>query len=104
MAKRNRTAAQLREDRRARKQSPIVESYNDLENRRERERFHSAAPINPRIKARQRFYSTLPIIGFLYWFKISNHYVELSRHTDGKYPTMTAIVCARMGTPSEAYA
>jgi hypothetical protein len=85
MGNRNRSAKARRE---AKKQS-YISNYVDWFNKQEAEREYQAAhasaamphPLYAQIEKR-RFYATLPIVGFLNWFKISNHYVELSRHTE----------------------
>jgi hypothetical protein len=76
------------------RESLQVRDFNEMERLREKELFHSAAPINPRIQARRQYYATLPVMGFCLWWKISNHYVEISRYTTGR--TMTAVVMSRM--------
>jgi hypothetical protein len=94
MATRIRSAARVRSVRRNYRESIQVQEFNEMERLREKALFHSAAPVNPYIHARRKYYATLPVAGFLNWWKISNHYVELSRHTTGT--TMTALVMSRM--------
>lgn len=88
----------VRAVRRRYNESMLVREFNEMERLREKEAkeaFYSAAPMNPLIAQHREFYATLPILGFFFWFKISNLPVELSRHTQiGS--TMTAFAMSRM--------
>jgi len=88
---RNRTRAQRSEDKRQSLTSCYVAAFNDYENRREREFSHGATLFNPLIQEKRKYFATMKLLGFLFWWKISNHYVELSYYTEIG-TTMTAVV------------
>jgi hypothetical protein len=70
-----------------------VEEFNERERQAEYERYHelSAEQFVAAILVAVRLCATIPLRGYKFWWMISGHPVQLSRHTQlGR--TMTAVV------------
>jgi hypothetical protein len=65
--------------------SEMVRRFNQAEQEREYQAAHSSTetPTSPQKQTEKcRFYSTVPIVGYFYWFMISGLPVQLSPYTE----------------------
>jgi hypothetical protein len=65
--------------------SEMVRQFNQAEQQREYQAAHSSTetPTSPHAQpGKRRFYSTVPIAGYFYWFMISGLPVQLSPYTE----------------------